>query len=210
MSAEVAKTATSPDGNTWTQQVHKVRDTATLTTDGTRFIAIGTYTGSYLDFLHTTDGVTWTTLSEVLPSYMLALQYGNSRYFLLEGETSCYSDNMSDWTAVGTGVTGAATMWYKYGNGYHVAIFLISGIRKVYYSTDFASWNYVMTVDSSSRLHFANGRFFITTSSEMYISNNGVSWSTTALPFNNVYSMCGGNGRIVAVGATGQIAFSLE
>lgn len=217
MSAEVAQTATSPDGNTWTQQVHKVRYTSTLTTDGTRFIAIGTYTGgSQLDFLHTTDGVTWTTLSKVLPSSMLALQYGNSRYFLLQGETSCYSDNMSDWTSVGTGLTESSVGVYKYGNGYHVALFMIGGVYKVYYSIDFEDWSYVMTVQLSSRLHFANGRFFITTPSEMYVSTNGAAWSSTELPFNdtppynNVMSMCGGNGRIVAVGVTGQIAFSLE
>ena len=216
MSADVFKTATSPDGNTWTQQVHKIKDANTLTTDGARFIAIGTSTGSELDFLHTTDGVTWTTLSNVLPSYMLALQYGNSRYFLLQGEGSCYSDNMSDWTSVGTGLTGSSVAWYKYGNGYHVALFTIGGVRKVYYSIDFEDWSYVMTVNSSSRLHFANGRFFITTPSAMYVSTNGAAWSSTELPFNdtppynNVMSMCGGNGRIVAVGVTGQIAFSLE
>lgn len=217
MSAGVFKTATSPDGNTWTQQVHKIKDVYTLTTDGARFIAIGTRTGgSDLDFLHTTDGVTWTTLSKVLPSYMLALQYGNSRYFLLEGETSCYSDNMSDWTSVGTGLTESSVGVYKYGNGYHVALFMIGGVYKVYYSIDFEDWSYVMTVQPSSRLHFANGRFFITTPSEMYVSTNGAAWSSTELPFNdtppynNVMSMCGGNGRIVAVGVTGQIAFSLE
>lgn len=216
MSIEVGKTATSPDGNTWTQQVHKIRGAGTLTTDGARFIAVGTFTGSVLDFLHTTDGVTWTTLSEVLPSYMLALQYGNSRYFLLAGEGSCYSDNMSDWTSVGTGLTGSSVVGYKYGNGYHVALFMIGGVYKVYYSIDFEDWSYVMTIHPSSRLHFANGRFFITTPSEMYVSTNGAAWSSTELPFNdtppynNVLSMCGGNGRIVAVGVTGQIAFSLE
>jgi len=211
MSASVPKTATSPDGNIWTQQIHEVGDVSTLRDDGSRFIAMGTR-----DFFHTTDGVTWTTLSDVLPSYMLALQYGNSMYFAIQGENACYSSDMSDWTAVETGITGSSVMWYKYGNGFHVAIFNVSGVYKVYYSIDFESWYYVMTVAASSRLHFANSRFFITTPSEMYISTDGASWSSTDLPFNdtppynNVMSMCGGNGRIVAVGVTGQIAFSLE
>ena len=202
------KTATSSDGDTWTQQTPASPGSSTiLEFDGSRFIS-----ASGLDFVYSTDGDTWTTISGAFPASMNWLQYGGGRYFAIGGENSgCYSDNMSDWTGVETGLP-IGMSYYKYSNGVHVAFHLSSeGVGyKVFYSNNFVTWYESQTGDSYSRVHVGNGRFFLPTSSKMYMSTNGSSWVETSLPFNNIYDMAGGNGRIVAVGTNGQIAFSLE
>lgn len=202
------KTATSSDGNTWTQQTPASPGWFTvLEFDGSRFISLNSQ-----DFVYSTDGDTWTTISGALPAYMNRLQYGGGRYFAIGGENSgCYSDNMSDWTGVETGLP-IGMSYYKYSNGVHVAFHLSSeGVGyKVFYSNNFVTWYESQTGDSASRVHVGNGRFFLSTSSKMYMSTNGSSWVETSFPFNNIYDMAGGNGRIVAVGTNGQISFSLE
>jgi hypothetical protein len=183
--------AYSADGATWTRVTNSpAEEILTIAYGGGRFVAMG-YDSSYDNiFLYSTDGARWTAVPNNVVDFDMTgvgIAYGNNR-FIAGGWSGqmAYSADGVRWTAIANHPNCAAINGFAYGinaegNGRWVAV----------------GWG-------------AEGFEF---GGAMAYSTDGSRWTPiTDSPFNasfsSVRAVAYANGRFVAVGANGKIAYA--
>ena len=217
----------SYDGLTWKMTNAPSRVYTNIAHDGNRFIATYT-TGSITQGSYSLDGISWidfenfTRIPEATPK---TLCYGDGKFVLSTEYQSAssqsdavpykvwYSTDGETWLEGHTSSPGYGSIIY--GNGVFV------GVKRpdyVHYSTDGENWSACTFPVSSINFNdmaYENGKFVIIPDSTLneethtrdgYLSTDGITWTTIAMPdgkslINNGgwNSIAGGNGFFVAI-----------
>lgn len=177
---------TSPDGVAWTAQ-------ATNQTGwfGKLAYANGRYAAAGLNGLHTsTNLTTWTGVAGTTSNQMWGVVYGGNRFVAVNSGISqgvLVSSDGAAWTT--NRITGAAgnVLGFAHGGGTYVLVCGAGGVPlKIFSSNDAATWTdrtpAGFTVQPNA-VAYANGRFAIVVGLTAWTSPDGVTWTSTPIPF---------------------------
>ncbi|GBU29327.1 hypothetical protein R84B8_02891 [Treponema sp. R8-4-B8] len=171
----------------------------------------------------------WTPVSDSKfgTSNIRAISFGNGTFVAgsHNGKMATSPDGVT-WTAVADSKFGTSDIYaIAYGNGKFVAS---GGSGKIAYSSDGKNWNAAPSFDVDNggvrRITYGGGNFVgcVTTSGYriyMAYSEDGINWKKGAESIlgkssgsfdNYVYGIAYGNGKFVAVGEHGKIAYSSD
>lgn len=137
---------------------------------------------------------------------------GETRNFTSNAANKIYSSDGINWNK-SAGTTSTYDTYYSivYGNGKFLTSTYSDG--NIIVSSDGYSWNLVheYLVSGENPKVFADTKFVIPTKGETFMSTDGYSWGKNS---NNLAfypnGVCYGNGRFVAVGDGGNIAYSTD
>jgi hypothetical protein len=189
-----------------------------------------TETGSKAVTLHKGPVMTWTKVGAA-PSFgdhtIEAITYGGGKFVAVGGNgLIAYSTDGITWTTIPAGRGAGQTQFLftetlysvAYGNGKFVA----AGGTKIVYSTDGITWTVAGTSPFAEGviLGIASGgyenRIFVAVSSsgQMARSLDGITWTAVAdstFDGSTIYKIIyGGDGKYVAVGGFGKMAYSIN
>jgi len=208
--------AYSPDGITWEAVAN-----STFGTSGIRVIAYGNGKfvagGSNGKMATSTDGITWEAVANSTfgTDSIEDIAYGNGK-FVAGGSNGngkmAYSSDGAVWTPI---TLPANTKFYEgiaYGNSKFVAgadSTEQGSSFQIIYSSDGITWTTVSVSYRSwiGEIVFGNNRF-VFANSQSITSTDGVTWTTGGEIGELTFAMAYGNGKFVAGGNNGKIAYS--
>lgn len=204
--------AYSTDGTSWTISkggTHSSSIYSGMAYGNGKFVACG----SSGNISYSTDGTRWTDINKGRTGWS-CVAYGNNR-FVIVGTTSValYSTDGITWNEVEYPANGANHI--TYGNGKFVAAGSGYG-AKVCYSTNGTSWTEVNSLSGGyfSGIAYGNNKFvllqsFSSSNNGAYYSTDGITWTRVTVDFK-ANMLAYGNGKFVAVGNSGLVAYSTD
>lgn len=173
-------------------------------------VGTGTATAGY-----STDGLSWTSTTMPSNANWVGVAYGNNTFVAVGTSKTAYSTNGTTWTEVTMPSTTQYWQSIAFGNGVFVAV---GNSDTFAYSADGITWNTsAITPTTNSTcisIAFGNGLFVVPCSynNKLYISRDGVAWSTIAGPPNtvNVIAYGGGQFRVLYRGNSTYTAYSTD
>jgi len=197
-----------------------------------KFVAVGNQ--PYGKMAYSTDGKTWTAVSKTTfgtdtsDSKIYAITYGNGKFVAVGSSGKmAYSTNGTTWTAVSDSTFGSDIInAITYGDGKFVAVGTGSSYGKRAYSTDGVTWKTGTSLTSGNvdMIAYGDGKFVAVqrgADGRISTSTNGINWSyitkdgaygvnISTLDLTSVIAIAYGNGKFVAVGSSGKIAYSTD
>jgi fibronectin-binding autotransporter adhesin len=170
-----------------------------------QFFVIGVQYGSGV-MLRSSDGRNWTTVTVPNPSSPVLTVFGNGTQLgiLNNGRTYISTDNGNTWT---TGAAGQATFSYRTDVIWDGTKYVLNDGRRIRTSTDGLNWTIRFTAgvgrDRGSLIW--TGPAFVavfssvlgpTTTAQIRVSANGVTWNTPTSSFSNAVSLFQGPGLV--------------
>jgi hypothetical protein len=216
LSSSGGKVMTSPDGSSWTSQTATTADTWNWAAYGNGvYVAISNGTAK-TNALTSSDGITWTNNTGVLPSGVrTGLSFSNGLFVVTYGSSVSnsvyYSSNGTSWTQ--SGALGQTGSWYgpTYANGKWTVV-TSTNAASVSTSTDNAA-TWTRTAIAGTNLNQAwnhlmydsiIGRYQINTVSSTTFngaySTNGTTFTGANMPAGGPNWTCGagGNGAFIS------------
>lgn len=172
---------TSSDGITWTSRASPNTNFSPVAYGGGVYIA---YYGTTGDMYTSTDCISWTLRTNILPGVNQKFSYTNSQFVGLPanvGGTGCYSSNGITWSTFSVPTTPGTPYWCPpaYGAGKWVSVNSNTSATTIgLYSTTLSSWT-TSTVTSGG---YAVGNYTWNTPIILYKNNLFVtigSWGTS-------------------------------
>ncbi len=121
------------------------------------------------------DAVDWTKAPDALPNSLVGVTYGNHVFVAYGGQQAAVSADGLHWTPVNESLSSVS-----FGNGQFMA--LRQNPANVFYdrhpaaSTDGVTWHWTTDVANLNSLAFANGQFDADTSSQLWVTGDGLTW----------------------------------
>lgn len=204
---ETGRSATSPDGITWTERVNPVLQ-GSITFNGSQFVTVGwlTYNNSY----KSSDGITWTTNSMITPIVWHGFAKANGKYFVYDREARVSSSVDGITWSTPSAPVSSTTIWTPivYGNGTYV-MFRKNNVngKNLATSADGITWT-LRTANMAGGVVFAAGKFVavgstfaVPNSGYSLTSADGINWTVNSNPA--IASPVGikyGGGKFVTIG----------
>lgn len=166
-----------------------------------RFVISATNSSKYY-IIYSDDGITWTTLNNVVPFYG-AIIYGGGKFVIISNIDNkiAYSNNGITWTIINDAMP-LQTRLITYGNGKFVALEKINGTNKAAYSEDGIIWTLTTmpSYNGWSSLTYGNGKFVaINDKDGAAYSEDGITWTLAAMPSVQLwYNLVYGDGKFIA------------
>jgi len=183
----------STDGTTWNSTTYPNGCLGMgWDTTNNRFIALS-YVGNL--FLHSTDGVTWTSGGANISSNFSSIAHGLGYNVVVDRNGFLwYGTSLTSWTQVTTYNAGSDQR-VTFGNGRFIVIKNSSGGTTTYYtSTNGTSWSSATMPAAPYYVSYVNNMWFMTTGSgtTYYTSTDGASWtSRSTLPSAKIWNGIG-------------------
>jgi len=199
-------------GKLWTA----VSDSKFVSTDSIKGIAWGNgkfvAVGGNGKIAWSSDGATWNAVSDSKfgTSTIGGIAYGNSK-FVAFGDSGkiAWSTDGATWNAVSDSKFGSTNnnigliAWVN-------DRFIAWSYNKMAYSLDGVTWTITDNIiDYSSKvIIWGNNKFVLASNYEIAYSSDGTTWIVIKNTFGTVNGIAWGNGKFVAVGEDGKIAWS--
>lgn len=157
--------------------------------------------------LTSADGITWAALSFATSCFdgdAYSIAYGGGTFVAVGAGvmSSPSAVSASSWTAVGTAPSGT---WY--GVAYIGGLWVIGGTGGIYTSPDLQSWTQRKT-DAMSGLYGTESAVYAVNSSGVYVSNDGVNWSTLTTQYGGGSLVADVAGNVIVYTSGGLTAYA--
>jgi prepilin-type N-terminal cleavage/methylation domain-containing protein len=186
----------SDNGDTWTQLTGvPVGTWKKLVYGNGMFVAYGSTATN--NVMYSSNGTNWTAITLGSGSGR-DIAYLNNKFMAYGDDKVWFSTDGINWTGGNAISGGSNTNSFAYGKGMYVNVYSNSSAT----SSDGINWTRYNQTNSFSNVVFARNKFFATLGSDIYSSNDGITWT---LAYNSSYSIkrlyFGGN-RFVALPST--------
>jgi len=183
-----------------------------------KFIALGNNKDSSVKMAYSSDGKTWTAVTDSVINDMglRSIAYGKDKFIVggSEGQMAYSSDGLK-WTAVSSSTFSkyAGIDAIAYGNNRFVAVDS-SANHNMAYSTDGVTWTAIGSSNYEYVLEFGGGKFITGGyTGHLWYSTDGITWTvventTTSGGGEHIKGIAYGNNKFVAVGDQGSVATS--
>ncbi len=192
---------TSTNGIDWTRQNSgTLQDLFGVGAGGGLVVA----TGAQADILTSPDGQAWTlrySNTNVQPYYLKGVAYGQGTFvtaggFLSSTNGLSWTDNSDGGPNHQLGVIFDGTTFFQYG-----PFPLLS-------STNGTEWPANLEAVRGQGMAYGGGHYVCVDDPAVYVSTNGVRWTSVNLPSPNLLAITYAEGAFVAVGRAGKVAYS--
>jgi hypothetical protein len=191
--------AISTDGITWTATtMPESTYWQSVTYGDNKFVAVS-YIGGYSAY--SSNGIAWSGTTLPADAYWVSVTYGDNKFVAVGyfHDSAAYSTDGIDWTQ--NSLPGGSQRWNSvaYGKGKFVAVATYANF--VAHSTDGINWGTgEVSFQPWKQVAYGNDKFVIMATSYAAYSDDGITWTQTTLPINEMpRSIAYGNGKFVAM-----------
>lgn len=184
---------TSTDGEVWSLTTGPtVEEPSAITWANGTFVVVG----ARGELLTSRDGTSWTRVA-VTTNDLKAVIHDGNRFAAVGERATLISSNAVHWEVIPTDLTYVGAVGF--GNG----TYLVSGsyYSPLQRSTNGLNWEVITNGPSLGALAYGNGRFVGVTSTDAWISSDGLQWSSNTIAAEAGYtSIIFAKGMFVAFG----------